>query len=203
MNRYLVAATLSVLALVFLSHIHAETGVGETLLLQGAGGNTVQECISLSSQFGGGNIQHRCAMLDELNQFRVRHGVRPLRVHPFLMKSAQWWSGVQAFHGEGGHPEAVNQRYLKNYRDPVKRQKAFCSNNQNTGATPTSLGINSAARQEIYAWEQSSGHNENQLNPGWQYFGSGLAQGPCSPELKRANNSPNAQCYYSTVDFGG
>ena len=191
MKKLLIGFIVAGVLLLFLSAIDSAASIGEIVLAQKTGE-------AFFSQPQGGFYQHRLAMIDELNKYRQRHGLQPLQLHTFLMQTAQWWSEVQAFHGEGGHPEAVNQRFLKYYKNPVKRSGAFCSSNQNSGTTPTVLGINSAARNEIYAWAQSPGHNKNQLNPAWRFVGAGLAVGKCEPLL-----SKHGSCFYSTMDFAG
>jgi len=199
MKRIIFAFVVSIAFLLSLSAVDSATGIGANVFFQGQGifQSTFSECTNLASQFGGQYASERCGMCAQLNVYRQRHGRPPLRIHPFLMRTAQWWSEVQAFHGEGGHPEAVNQRYLKYYKSAVRRSGLFCKSNQNSGTTPTTLGIRSASTGEISAWAQSSGHNQNQLGR-WAFMGCGLATGKCEPSLSKYRS-----CYYSTMDFGG
>ena len=192
MWKLFVALIVSIAFLLSLSVVDSATGIGETILLQPSAQSIYNECLSLASQFGGQFIQDRCATLEQVNRLRATAGVRQLRPHPYLMRTAQWWAEVQAYHREGGHPEAVNQQYLKYYKDPVRRSGLFCNNNQNSAQVPTSLG----RLGRVYKWT-SSGHNANQLDRRWHFFGAGLAVGKCPPSLS------NADCYYPTVDFSG
>ena len=176
---------------------------GFAAMLQGGNiyDQTYRQCTQLASQFGGQYVEGRCAMCAQLNVYRQRNGRAPLVINPYLMKTAQWWSEVQAYHGAVGHPEASNAAtgngvFVK-YQFPPRHSGLFCSTQQNTGVFPSQMGIQFATIGAVNeAWPSSQGHNENMLD-NWKFVGCGLATGRCDASVG------GGSCFYSTTDFAG
>lgn len=105
-------------------------------------------------------------MLRQVNRVRAQAGVRPLRINPKLMRSAQDHSEDQAYMRHMSHVGSDGSTISTRARDVGYRFGAIA---ENVAAGQRSVG------QVMQDWIQSPGHYENLVNRRYQDFGAGMA----------------------------
>jgi hypothetical protein len=127
--------------------------------------------------------EDEAALLVLVNDYRLEHGLSPLKVSPTLSAAARWMSEDMAEHNRLGHIDSLG-------RSPLERMAAF-------GYTKASMwgevirGGAETPEGAFEAWRNSPGHNAVMLTDGFVVAGVG-----------KAYNSQSLYGWFWTVDFG-
>jgi uncharacterized protein YkwD len=114
-----------------------------------------------------GDLAHKVARI--VNEYRIRIGVRPLRLAPSLTRSATWKARHMAHFHYFGHSDPA---------PPVARsvpQRLSACGFGAQGSENIAYGYQTAA-SVVRAWLRSPSHRRNIEQPGWKYMGVGAAK---------------------------
>lgn len=124
------------------------------------------------------------AFLTEINTYRQRNGLAPLKLSPTLTAAAKWMSADMAAKNYFNHTDSLG-------RDAFSRSKAFGYTYSTYWGENIAAG-NASAANTMVQWKNSPGHNANMLNASYKVIGIGRAYGAASTYR-----------WYWTTDFGG
>ena len=104
-----------------------------------------------------------------INRYRAQKGLRPLTTDKKLQRAAQWMSDDMADKNYLDHHDSKG-------RDPFQRLVAFGYNYNTAMAENVAAGQKTAAKV-LKAWQESSTHNRNMLDPHYTVIGIGFSYG--------------------------
>jgi uncharacterized protein YkwD len=113
------------------------------------------------------DLAHAVARI--VNEYRIRIGVRPLRLLPSLTRSATWKAQHMAHFHYFGHSDPA---------PPVSRsvpQRLAACGFGSAGSENIAYGYGTALAV-VRAWLRSPGHRRNIELAGWKYMGVGAAK---------------------------
>lgn len=124
-------------------------------------------------------------LLRLINQYRAQHRSGPLALSPALTSAARWMSGDMSAkdYFPGDHVDSLG-------RSAFARMAAFHYSFRSARAENLAAG-HERASATFQQWKNSSGHNENMLNPAFKVIGIG-----------RAYTARSVYGWYWTADFG-
>jgi uncharacterized protein YkwD len=113
------------------------------------------------------DLAHQVARI--VNEYRIRIGVRPLRLAPSLTRSATWKARHMAHFHYFGHSDPA---------PPVTRsvpQRLAACGFDSSGSENIAYGYDTAV-SVVRAWLRSPGHRRNIEAAAWRYMGVGAAK---------------------------
>jgi uncharacterized protein YkwD len=103
-----------------------------------------------------------------VNEYRVKHGLKPVQLDAAVTHEAQYWSDQlnrQSACWFLYHDTNYHERMRARFPGRRFRENAACSGSTGGGA-----------KFILQKWIDSSGHRENMLTPGWKTIGVGVTK---------------------------
>jgi uncharacterized protein YkwD len=114
-----------------------------------------------------GNDNH-ALMCHLVNEYRAKHGLKPVQLDGLVTREAQYWSDQLNRHNACWflyHDYNYHARMRARFPGRRFRENAACSGSTGGGA-----------KLILHIWIDSSGHRENMLTPEWKTIGVGVTK---------------------------
>jgi uncharacterized protein YkwD len=110
--------------------------------------------------------QRERSLLSVVNEVRVNHGLRPLRVDPALARVARSYTATMIRTDVFTHGDMYGRLVQSGARGPMYGENLAWG-----------TGAYASARHVVRGWMESPGHRANLLRPGWKRIGLGALKG--------------------------